>query len=90
MAYKYLWTVPKSTMQKDRLNLNFDKNIKVERIVAAYDFETLLVEIGSSLGLWLGLSVVGVFDALVIIVDQFIKIWKWLQGYFLRRDTNRG
>ena len=87
---KYLRTVPKSTMQKDRLMLNFDKNIKVERIVAAYDFETLLVEIGSSLGLWLGLSVVGVFDAMVITIDHFIKMWKWLQGYFLRRDTHHG
>ena len=75
----YLRTFARSTLPKDKIFLYFDENIKVERIVAAYDFGTLLVEIGSSLGLWLGLSVVGVFDALVITVHHFIKIGKWLQ-----------
>ena len=84
---KYLRTIPSSTLSKNKINLNFDKNVKVEKIVAAYDFGTLLVEIGSSLGLWLGLSVVGVFDVLVITVDHFIKIWKWLRGCF-KRDSN--
>lgn len=34
-------------------------------MVLAYGFGSLLVEIGSCLGLWLGLSIVGVFDVLV-------------------------
>ena len=34
-------------------------------MLLAYDVGSLLVEVGSSLGLWLGLSVVGVFDVLV-------------------------
>ena len=86
----YLRTIARSTLPKDKIHLHFDENIKVERIVPAYDFGTLLVEIGSSLGLWLGLSVVGVFDALVIIVAHFVKIWKWMQGYFFKRESNHG
>ena len=34
--------------------LHFEDDIKVENIVLAYDFAALLVEVGSSLGLWLG------------------------------------
>ena len=34
--------------------LFFEDNVKVETIVLAYDAPALLVEIGSSLGLWLG------------------------------------
>ena len=36
--------------------LDFDEDIKVETILLAYDCAALLVEIGSSLGLWLGKS----------------------------------
>ena len=43
--------------------LNFYDKITVNKIVVSYDFGTLLVEIGSSLGLWLGLSIVGVYEA---------------------------
>ena len=84
----YLRTIA-STLTKDKLYLYLDENIRVKRIVAAYDFGTLLVEIGSSLGLWLGLSVVGVFDSMVnvIRVANFIKIWKWLQR-LCKRDSN--
>ena len=38
--------------------------VQLERIVLAYDIGHLLVEIGSSLGLWLGISVIGIFDVL--------------------------
>ena len=54
--------------------LHFSKEIQVEKIVMAYDSTALLVEIGSSLGLWLGLSVVGIFD-LVPLAAQKTKIW---------------
>ena len=69
---KYLSTRATS-MSKDRIYLNFDENIKVKRIVPAYGFVSLLVEIGSALGLWLGLSVIGVFD---VLVTGFIKLRK--------------
>ena len=74
----------------DSIKLFFDDKIKVERIVLAYDFDTLLVEIGSSLGLWLGLSVVGIFDILVSAAARFNKMGKWLQGYFFKRESNPG
>ena len=43
--------------------------------VLAYDFSQLLVEIGSSLGLWLGLSVVGMLDVVVLIVLRIKKLF---------------
>ena len=84
----YLRSFAKSTTQKDKIQLFFDDEIKVERVVPAYDFGTLLVEIGSSLGLWLGLSVVGVFDVLVLTVDHFIKIWRCLHRYVFDRGES--
>ena len=42
--------------------------------VLAYDFSQLLVEIGSSLGLWLGLSVVGMFDLVVLMALKIEKL----------------
>ena len=51
--------------------------IKVESVVLAYGFDDLLVEIGSSLGLWLGLSVVGIFDV-------FIPSYAWLKNIVKR------
>ena len=54
-----------STAETDRIELHFDETIKIENIVEAYDFGSLLVEVGSSLGLWLGLSVVGLFDVIL-------------------------
>ena len=46
--------------------LYFEETIEVGMVVYAYDFVSLLVEMSSSLGLWLGLSVLGVFDILVL------------------------
>ena len=36
----------------------------------AYDSTALLVEIGSCLGLWLGLSIVGVYDLIARVAFQ--------------------
>ena len=44
--------------------------MQVEKIVAAYGVEELLVEVGSCLGLWLGLSVVGIFDEIVLVFNK--------------------
>ena len=54
------------TFPQNFLGLFFEENIAVEEIALAYDSTALLVEIGSCLGLWLGLSVVGVYDLLVL------------------------
>ena len=42
----------------------------MESVALAYDLTSLLVEVGSCLGLWLGISVVGVFDLLVHMLDR--------------------
>ena len=57
-----------STLQYNWINLHLDERVHVERTVLTYDSTSLLVEIGSCLGLWLGLSVVGVYDIAVIAV----------------------
>ena len=55
------------TKSPNKINLFFESIVQVERIIPAYGIGSLLVEVGSSLGLWLGLSVVGIFDVMVSI-----------------------
>ena len=62
--------------QTNFVNLNFDDSIEEEKIIPAYDLAALLVEVGSSLGLWLGLSVVGVFDILVLVTLRIQLLFK--------------
>ena len=51
----------------------FNEVVQVQNTVLAYDIGSLLVELGSSLGLWLGLSVVGVFDLLTACLGKLAK-----------------
>ena len=62
--------------QTNFVNLNLDDSIEEEKIIPAYDLAALLVEVGSSLGLWLGLSVVGVFDILVLVTLRIQLLFK--------------
>ena len=48
--------------------------IIVRKIVPAYDIAALLVEVGSCLGLWLGLSVMGVYEVLVSASWHLLKM----------------
>ena len=50
------------------ITIYFKETVKVKTVILAYGMDSLLIEIGSSLGLWLGLSVVGLFDVLLIMV----------------------
>ena len=71
-------TFASSGLYKDNLfELYFSPDIQVEKITLAYDSGDLLVEIGSCLGLWLGLSVIGIYDLLLPIL---IKACKCLNG----------
>ena len=58
------------------VSLHFNDIVQVQTTVLAYGFDSLLVEVGSSLGLWLGLSLVGVFNLLTAAVE---KVVKWIQ-----------
>ena len=57
------------------VGLYFDSKIVKRLIHPAYGLTDLIVEIGSSLGLWLGLSAIGIFDAAAL---AFGKLAKWL------------
>ena len=61
---------------KNEFGLYIEDDVKVERTVLAYGFTDLLVEIGSCLGLWLGLSVVGIFDILVLCAASVQRFFK--------------
>ena len=52
----------KFSYKKRIVALLFDDVIEVQTTVIAFDLVSLLVEFGSALGLWLGLSMVGVFE----------------------------
>ena len=44
------------------LQVNIDDKVEIDVEQNNYDGFDLIVEIGSSLGLWVGLSMIGVFD----------------------------
>ena len=50
---------------KTGIYLNFKKTVKVTKYQKAYGLFDLVVEVGSSLGLWIGISALGVFDLLL-------------------------
>ena len=57
----------------NKINLFFEDIVGVEIIIPAYGITSLLVEIGSSLGLWLGLSVVGILDVIHSYCLRFVN-----------------
>ena len=66
-----------SGIDADSISVYIEETVQIEKLVLAYDSTALLVEIGSSLGLWLGLSAVGLFDMLVY---AHVKLWQLIQG----------
>ena len=69
----------KQTMYDNKLTIYFEENVKVKTIGPAYGMEALIVEIGSSLGLWLGISIVGIFDIFVV---TLFKVLGFLRSNF--------
>ena len=57
-----------------RIDMYFKESVKVENVILAYNMDSLLVEIGSSLGLWLRLSVVGLFDVGLVIIHKIKQV----------------
>ena len=69
---KYL-QMTRKTYDDHRISLFFENTVSVQTILPAYSWGNLLVEIGSSLGLWLGISVVGIFDIGVVAVFKIAQ-----------------
>ena len=69
-------------LQDSELLIVFEDNIKMEQIILAYDFEALLVGIGSCLGLWLGLSIVGMYDIIVLTLCRIRDLFKSASATF--------
>ena len=50
-----------------------DKKITINKDVLAYDSFSLIVDLGSSLGLWLGLSALSIFDSLLEMISVIFQ-----------------
>ena len=58
--------IRKAENEKDaKVSLNFNRKVKVTRYRRAYGPFELIVDIGSSLGLWIGLSALGIVDLML-------------------------
>ena len=64
--------------------LSFQRRVKVTKYIKAYGMFDLVVEAGSSLGLWIGLSAIGVFDLLLHAGDVVIKKFRKMKEYHPR------
>ena len=56
----------RTTIQYSWVNLVLNKDVKVFTDVYSYDVFCLIVDLGSSLGLWLGLSVLSILDYIIL------------------------
>ena len=50
--------------------VHFDETVGVKTLRPSYTFADLVVEMGSSLGLWLGLSMIGLWDVCVFVTAR--------------------
>ena len=55
------------------INLQFEDSVKVLEERNNYSFFDLMVEIGSSLGLWIGLSAIGIYDLFSDLMETLYK-----------------
>ena len=67
-----------NTNNQDFIELHVASKLKILRHVSNYDGFDLIVEVGSSLGLWIGLSALGIFD---IFLEYTLKWKSILQSY---------
>ena len=59
------------------LRIRFDKLVKIKKKVVVYTLFNFIIDVGSSLGLWLGLSALGITD----LTMQAVKILRrWLSS----------
>ena len=72
LAYSKLIRSEDSRTDIAKTILSFPREVKVTMHERTYGLPELVVDVGSSLGLWIGLSIVGVFD-IVLNTGIFIK-----------------
>ena len=65
-----------TTPLQARTVLSFQRRVKVTRYLRDYGLFDLVVEVGSSLGLWIGLSALGIFDLLQQALAATRKLFK--------------
>ena len=58
------------------VTLRFDNQVRIEKKIVAYTLFNFIIDVGSSLGLWLGLSALGIFE---IIIEASMMAKKWLK-----------
>ena len=58
------------------LHLKFKKMVRVERKIVVYTWFNFIIDVGSSLGLWLGLSALGITE---LAIKAFLVAKKWLK-----------
>ena len=75
---RYMRTIYGNKANKVRIYIS--EKVDTRTVTLAYDLGSLLVEIGSSLGLWLGLSLVGLFDVLVSSVLKVKGVFQVARG----------
>ena len=56
--------------------IRFKKTVRVEKKVVVYTLFNFIIDAGSSLGLWLGLSALGIID---LAIGAFMVAKKWLK-----------
>ena len=71
-AYPKIVRIEQKNTNASITYLKFNKEVKITKYVRTYGLFELVVDVGSSLGLWIGLSIVGVFD-IVLNTGIFIK-----------------
>ena len=77
---KHITNLPNSAVV--RINVD-NKNIKVLTLAYAYDEFNLVVDVGSALGLWFGLSAISIYDSIIeVILTIFKKRYDWYQTEF--------
>ena len=68
------------TGSRTYFKFRFKETVRVEKKVVVYTWFDFIVDVGSSLGLWLGLSALGITD---LGIEAFLVVEKWLKGKFL-------
>ena len=73
---------------RQKVFIKLDKSVKVVHYNKAYGPFDLIVEVGSSLGLWIGLSAIGIFDFIIGVACAVKKRWAGAVHLIQDREKN--